>query len=622
MDKRNLDIRDLLAARTQYRTATGLYVVLHQDLREPATAEARGWATNPLGLAIPVQPAPSMLEQLVVVVDEEALDLEPSTVADVRALVKPLPYAPALVWVARILRRLWPIRNAPDRQLELARELFVEAPVVERFERFLAAAEGGERRYLFSEQQLHTLSRLVLESADGDLAETWNEEHNQRIRQALIAVTSVVGEGAAKVRAEGRALEDWLGFFAQNGNYNANSQPLLSFQRMWRIYVELPETNAARGHPQHCPFDEWTRQRYGTGLKELYAVGFAAGATAQKADAPPDSESIVQPFERYLANTAVAGEQATFTEALTAPREFYVEGFARSHDDALRLAWEVTPFQQRPFMRLPGDQLLLISPRAMQSWLTEGAHYRLLDIAIRRSARDDFTTFVGWLFETYACELFETALGNRSAGDGRVHREQDYAGQKTSDVAVDFGRDLVLCEVVSTRLPLGVRAEADEDELATYLQRTITDKLEQLDRVVTDLLDERAHIPGVTITNVERVWPVLTTVGEVVEGEPLCALIRRECGHLLQQAVCQPLSLVGIDDVEVALGAVAAGDELVALLRQKNAGPYRELSWARWLTDTRETPPPRLPALEARWEEMMNEAVRVLGLPPEGNGTW
>lgn len=52
------------------------------------------------------------------------------------------------------------------------------------------------------------------------------------------------------MRAEGRSPEDWLGFFAQNGSYNVNSQPLLSFQRLWRVYVELPETDAARRHPQ------------------------------------------------------------------------------------------------------------------------------------------------------------------------------------------------------------------------------------------------------------------------------------------------------------------------------------------------------------------------------------
>jgi hypothetical protein len=36
---------------------------------------------------------------------------------------------------------------------------------------------------------------------------------------------------------------------------------------------------------------------------------------------------------------------------------------------------------RRPFLRLADDSILLISPRGMKAWLSDGFHYRLLDSA-------------------------------------------------------------------------------------------------------------------------------------------------------------------------------------------------------------------------------------------------
>src|SRR5205823_10375764 len=128
------------------------------------------------------------------------------------------------------------------------------------------------------------------------------------------------------------------------------------------------------------------------------------------------------------------------------------------------------------FLRLSDGRLALTAPRGLYSWLTDGWYYRLLDIAIARGHRDAFTTYVGFLFEEYVVELLELALPNRASGDGRVNREQTYRGEKTADAAIDYGADLLLVEVVSTRLPRGVRAEANAEELDRFLRRAVLDK--------------------------------------------------------------------------------------------------------------------------------------------------
>lgn len=71
----------------------------------------------------------------------------------------------------------------------------------------------------------------------------------------------------------------------------------------------------------------------------------------------------------------------------------------------------------------------LVSPRALQSFLTDGIYYRFLDIAAAEGSRDAYTKFVGWLVERYVVELFEQGLGPRPTGHGRVHGEQLYAGE-------------------------------------------------------------------------------------------------------------------------------------------------------------------------------------------------
>jgi hypothetical protein len=614
-DVKQRDLEHILAGKHKYISPTGLIVLFDQP-RQPMLGE--GWARSPHDLSFPTRPSPSLLDQMVVVCDEAALGLTPpSTVEEVREVVGQLPWAPAMIRTARIARKLWPIRDEPERQLELARELFGEdAGIIEDFGAFLGNP-GTERRYLFHEQQLFVLQRLLLESAAQDEGEvTWTAEQDLQLRKALIKVSSAITAGAAKVLSRERDPKDWLGFITQNSAYNSSEQPLLAYQRTWRIYVELAGTAAARAHPNHCDLDQWHRDHVGVSLPELLAVGHGAAMRAEDESAPAGAQAVVPDMQSYLSTTSLAERHATLTEALSASRSSYVEGFERSRDVPVRLAWETTPFLTKPFLRIPGG-LCLVAPRAAQGFLTDGVYYRFLEIAAAEKRRDDYTTFVGWLIERYVQELFEEALGSRPAGQGAVHGEQEYSGQLTSDVAIDCGADLVLVEVISTRLPLGVRAEADEAELEKYLKRTVIEKLEQLDRVIDDLLDSdsAARLPGVDMGRVQRIWPVLVTYGDLLAAGPLLAYIADEAGGLLGQAATRPLTLLGLEDVEVLAGMLADGETLADVLAEKNGGVYEGLPFSRWITDTRNEIPPRLPVLEQRWFDMTDGFAALLQRP-------
>ena len=426
-------------------------------------------------------------------------------------------------------------------------------------------------------------------------------------------MTSVVALGSRKIREGPRNPIDWLGFLTQNSAYNASGDALLAYQRNWRIFKELATDAEARAHDAYCDLEAWHQKHLGVTLEELLAVGHSAGYRAQSAPGPVEERAIVPRLETYLAPTKLADRHAKFTAALSTPRSFYVDAFKPSRTNELRLAWDITPFMSKPFLRLPDGLLCLTSPRALQSFLTDGIYYRFLDIAATEGRRDDYTKFIGSLVERYVVELFEEGLGAKPPGDGRVLGEQPYASnQLTSDVAVDYGVDLVLVEVVSTRLPLGVRAEADEEVLDKYLKRAITNKLGQLNRVIDDILSERARLPDVDAGTVERIWPVLVTYGDFVPADPLFAYIASETQAMFKQSPTRPLALLGIEDVEMLMGLLASGENLIDVVAQKGSGAYANLSFARWLTDTYDPLPPRPAWLEQRWRDSTAEQAKAL----------
>ena len=584
-------------------------------------SDSPDWVASPYGFALPQGSPPTLLDQIVVVAQESDLGLQSLTEEQIRALLAPIPLAPALAWTSRHLLRLWDADDEVADQIELAQRLFdPDAPIIERCRAFLAEGEEEERRVLFSEQQFHVLLRLCFEScADAEEDTTWDQERETAMRRALLGVTSITGEGAARLGEDSRSLEDWLGYFTQNGAYNSKEQPLLAYQRVLRVFVELAGSEAAREHPAFLDFDALSRDALGASVLELLSVAFAAFAGASRDEDPghPGNFGVVRNFVEYLRPTAIGDRATIFAEALSAPRHFYIGGFERSRDDPVRLAWDITPIQQKPFFQLPENgPMLLLSPRGISSWLTDGVYYRLLDAAADQNHRNDFTTFVGWLYERYLLEIFELALPGRPAGEGRVHEEIKYGGELTSDISIDYGSDLVLFEVVSTRLPLGVRAEADEAELERFLNRAVLDKLHQLDRVITDLGTGKVGIPDVEIGAVKRIWPVLVNVGEMTEGEVLYEFIKRKAPDVLAQPGCQALTLLGVDDAEVLAGVAASGEDIPDVLAAKAADGYQAMGLARWVLDKRTEIPPRLTALEQRWQQLTEEMIAILRLPP------
>jgi hypothetical protein len=301
-----------------------------------------------------------------------------------------------------------------------------------------------------------------------------------------------------------------------------------------------------------CPVDDWMTEDYGLDIAEQFNLGFAVSAITHAWDDDPRSNLYVSPenFDDLLLKLGLLDRRHQALELISATREQFQAEFAAAGTSAEHLAWETRPFMRHPCLRTNDDGLVLISAKAMQSWLTDGFYCRLLTSAQRRSVNDGgrtsnlFTSFAGSLLETYELEVMRSVLpGERPPGAGRVHGEQPYGrggGKRTSDVAVDLGQDLVLFEVSNSRLRADTLILGDNERVKADLDRMIIRKIKQLDGCIEALFASEATIPGVDISHVMRIWPVIVTAGEITQTSELWMFIDRESAGRLTQPKVQP----------------------------------------------------------------------------------
>jgi hypothetical protein len=570
-----------------------------------------------------VVPRPRPADQLAAFADEAVLGWPKSSHPDVAERVRRLPFAPALIFTARMAAAHWHVRHDADGQLRLFRECFGDVPFTRALVRFVAE---GPHHLPVGEQLLFLLERLLVEHADArdtggltfDEAEDWVG--------ALMGAGTLVGQSAAHLLKEA-TLEEWLAFLVQNGLYHSFDLPDHSLGRAYALFYEIARRDEARRHPEWRDLDEWLRAESGFDMLEQFAVGFAAfaGSRALDDNAPFASRAVIR-RGYFAASAAFREREDAIWQMLAGDRARFQADFAELGAEPRTLAWFNTPFLGRPFVVLPDGGLVLSSPRSIATWCSDGFYYRLLNHASAAGGGREvnaLTSFVGYLLETYAYELLAWAYGPRPPGGGVVWPEQLY-GQKerTPDVVIDHGFDLVLIEVVASRVRRPTRVAGDLAALGEDLYRTVLKKIGELDNCINAILGicgrpSRAVIPGVDPALVRRVWPVLVTMEGLAQHEPLWSYIGEHGGTHLRQARVQPLTLLDIADLEVLAGAVRRGQSLIAMLERKTSEFWRRRDLPSWLRGDPGAPRPRGCGFTLeRFERATAAAMNMLDLPP------
>jgi hypothetical protein len=560
---------------------------------------------------------PGFTDQIYTVPGATEIGLPDADLDDLRVLIADVPFEPAFLLLARMAAELWHAGTDSARQIAMVREIEMNG-LADLLDVFVAGAGRGEQRVVFSPQDINIVQRLLIEVAAD---KTFDD--GMEAQEAAWAVGAIFHAGEivrAPVEAELVGLEvgsdEWLLHILQNGAFHSRRAPMNALTRARELFVDL----AARlNHlEEYCPINDWFIADHGLSVDEQQVAGFAlyGGAGALNDPAAPSLRSLIG--ADFFDRSALVAKRPEIETLLTADRAWYqaafAEALAEADGDEETIAWERTPFWQRPLLRCSSGQWLLVTPHALDDWLGSGFYYRALECARARGVPLQFTQFFGRLVEEYALEMVGSVYP--AGGPGRVHGEQVYdrGQQKTSDVAVDLGPDLVLFEVVSRRLTAAMLVGSDPLLMQQNLERMLYAKMRQLGRVITALLEGRATIPGVDPQQVERIWPVVVTAGELVHTDLLWERTEEKTPDELKQARVQSLAVLDLEELEVLCALVAEGHHIPEVLTRKAAGPYADLELLRFVAEELRQPNTlRPPIVVERWQEMTERAKQTLG---------
>lgn len=560
---------------------------------------------------------PSSFEQMRVFIDEDGLKLSQSTPDELREMASNLSFETCMVALGQLAAHIAHLRGDTEAQVQLAQSVFGDPRLVARIRRL--AREVGGNLEVFAEQHITSLQRLLVLHAKSVPFGQHDPAEQRVFNRAFVATSCLTARDNLDSVSDPDNRARWLAYLIQNGTYNRVEGSLESMTRHQVLLQDLPCEAEFRAHPDYCDVDQWLANDLGFTLSEQFALGFGVFAGAKPLDEslPPQQRSLLAP--QFLPDLAarLGRDPERALDLLSGDREWYRKEFTRGEQTTARAAWERVAFEIRPLLRLADGRLLLISPRAVESWLGDGFYHRSLEAARRRNQVGRFQRFYGALVEHYARRILRHAHPDpRPPGAGRVFGDQPYGrrgGKKSPDIAVDCGLDLVLFEVTSGRFTLRTLLEGSADAALKDLGRLLFEKGDQLSRRINDLLAGEWAPPDVEIENVKRIWPVIITA-DVLQNELLWDEISERLQGKLDQPKVQPLTLLDLPDLEQLAALVEKGHGLADLISRKARGLYAQLDFRRFVWETPDLPSEvRLSMLEARWKEGVLAAANALG---------
>jgi hypothetical protein len=541
-----------------------------------------------------------------VFIDEQALGLPQTTMVELCALVRTLPFESAMLSLALLNLRAERVLTDTAGQWELACWFYESWP--ELLARYATVRQHSPTRPVFSPQPIVMLMRLLIEEAREEPFAELTLGDFRTLQRAVLGAHS--------------ALEDPLGAptteaivaYGLQASSFFNRPPVLEEMTRSEDFLRLMRSDHLRGSDNYVPVDEWLTAS-GLTPEEQRVLGFGLSAVANAFASDPPTPRLqahhIDELLKVLGLTSVPRE----LPIISASRSQFQASFKAFDSAGTALSWEFRPFKSTPFLRFSGGDLLLLGAPWMLSWLGEGFHYRALTHAqsLGSDVSGRYSRFVGETVERYALELAidlrATVLGEQRYGKG--------GGLRTSDVAVAWGEDLILFEVHARRVTASAMATGEVTEALGEVSKLLVVKIDQVAGCIDALLDGTARLAGVDFASIERIWPVVVSVGHLMQTRQVWKYVREsikpETTRALAKARVQPLQLLDISDYEKLLGIVEAGTSLPWMLSRKAAGAFRERDYAAWLHGDSAAPSdePRLTVLEERWEAMSIEVQRT-----------
>jgi len=566
---------------------------------------------------VPIPDEPTELDQIGVLIVEEQLGLTATDMAGLRAMAARLPFEPCMSLLASLAGRVEKVMARPAEQLVLAEAFFGPSELMQRYRARMAR---DAKATIFGPQPLYILMRIMIDEArDAPITQELTPSERVDLMRAVVASNSVTESGTDP--AVGPTSKDLLGYELQIGHYYSRPPWIEEMTRARELYRLATEDEELLRSPDRVPVDDWI-SRNGITAKEQWAVGFGLSTAANAWDPNDHPHVPSEAVDQVLEHVGLSDRKEVALPVIAADRGALQSAFSDLKASGKRFIWELRPFNTHPFLRLQGDGgLLLLGRPWMLSWLSEGFYYRVMrvaqaeDVAAADGRTDHvqrFTAYAGHAFEKYCLRMAREGVPKPALVIG----EQKYGkggGQKTSDVAVLIGNDLVLFEVNARRVGAEPLLTGDPLDVSEELTKLLVKKINQLGVSIGALLDGIATLPDVDMTTVRRIIPAVVSAGRLWQTSHLWDYLdhardANKCKSF-EDARVESLQAIDASDFEVLMALAYRGQNLAELLARKGSGPYRHRDLAVWLAEDEQAPDQggRLPSVESRFESMVAE---------------
>lgn len=562
----------------------------------------------------PALPGPSELDQIAVFVSEEELGRQATTIDELIDMSSWLPFEPAVSLVARLNLQVEAGLMNPDHHVAVAQSFFAaDAGLVGAYDDVLA---NDPTALCFSPQAFALLTRLLIDHARDEPLRDLTDEELAVLRACVLGAHSALGGELDETALIGP--ERMIAYELQAASF-FHRPPKLETMTRHRQLVEMATSDPRlTGSVNYVPVAEWLAAS-GLDFSQQWAVGFGLAAmTGAYGDRPVERVDFAN-VEDLLVKLGLA-HMSPRLDVIAADRADLRAAFQRVDPGGTNRAWETRPFKSAPFVRLVSGDLVLLGSQWVMSWLGDGFHYRALThaqlhLGSAQSAR--YTRYVGEVVERYALDLAEACV----PAPNRVHGEQPYdnGASRTSDVAVVWAdEDLMLFEVHSRRVSAATAVSGDAIDAASEITKLLVVKADQLGVCVSALLEKAADIPDLDMDSVVRIWPVVVSVGHVMQTSSLWTYIHQNLDPRKTQSFSddrvQPLQAFTIGDYEKLMGIVESGRNLSRLFSRRVSGPFLHRDLASWLHGDMWAPSdkPRPTMLEAGWSAMGDDIAETV----------
>jgi hypothetical protein len=554
-----------------------------------------------------------VIDQMGVFIGEAELERPETNLDALRGLAGALPFEPAMFHVALLNVRNETALEEPGRQWPLAKSFFNgQDDLLASYERVLKVAPD---RTIFSPQALALLMRVLIDEAPDQPFRDIAPDEFAVLQAAVLGAHSAIETSLDALSLPDR--DALLAYELQAATFFRRSAPLEEMSRHAELLRLASVDDRLVGSKSRVDVLDWLAKAGGMSADDQFAIGFGLSATTRAFDDPIRPRALAEHVDDLLLKLGM-DDVARALPVLSSTRDEFRARFAALGGEPAAYAWELRPFKSTPFLRLANGDLMLLGSSWLLSWLGEGFHYRAMTHA--QEAEDEktllrYTAYQGEIVETYALDLAETAVEAPTFAIGE--QAYDKGQQRTSDVAVLEGPDLVLFEIHARRVGASAAVTGSAVEATTEVSKLLVTKADQLGRCIGHLLDESAQLPGVDIGAVKRIWPVVVSVGYLLQSPNLWEFLRSsldpEKSKAFEDPRVQPLQLLTIADYEKLMGLVSIGESLSTMLQRKTSGAFRDRDLSAWLHGDPRAPSdePRHPALETRWQEMGDRVIAI-----------